>query len=151
MDEMAELMEFINEGSAEPAAVETSKGLSVETPAAVQDAQDKAATTSGASLGNLVKLPNLKDVPVPSGGVGILVLIALLIVFAIAQAPGQNVSRLVLIWQALLGQASLGGDGSTTATQSSIAAAAAQPWNPYHITPPSVAPGSAWNPYGIGG
>lgn len=54
------------------------------------------------ALGALV--PSVKDIPTPpTGGVGLLVFMALVVVFAITKAPGQDVTRLTLLWQAILG------------------------------------------------
>lgn len=50
--------------------------------------------------------PKIQDLPMPSGGIGILLAIILFIVFAINQAnPKTGESRLMLVWRSLMGAA----------------------------------------------
>lgn len=115
---------------AEAQAKDPENGLIVDKPQAVKDSQEKASE-SGEGKKSGVKstvkataktvdkatslIPKAKDVPVPKGGVGLLLTIALIIVLAINTAPGQSVSRLMLIWKAVIGKASLG-DSSQAST-----------------------------------
>jgi ABC-type cobalt transport system substrate-binding protein len=69
-------------------------------------------------LGSTV--PTLEDIPTPpSGGVGLLLFISLLVVFAITPVAGMGMTRLSLVWQALLGNYSIGGGGSSSSSGSS--------------------------------
>lgn len=58
-------------------------------------------------------VPTLDDFPVPSGGIGLLVFISLLVVFAITPVNGgSGMTRLQLLWQAVLGNYTLNGNGA---------------------------------------
>lgn len=90
----------INPGEKAEGIIDAAKG-------AANGSLDKA----GNALGSAV--PSLKDFPKPpSGGIGLLLFISLLIVFAISQAPGQEVTRLQLLWGAILGNYSYNGGDS---------------------------------------
>jgi hypothetical protein len=123
MPEMAIIEEFLAageagaagaaEGAATTAVAETSQavekaatGSNVEVtpPASVKETARKSRKSSGSKLGKFV--PSLNNFP--TGSVGLLVLIALFLVFAIVPAPGQRMSRLQLLWQAFLGNATFG-------------------------------------------
>lgn len=157
MEELAELEAFNAEGGEAATPEASGEKVSVDVPEKTKEAQAKAAKKKKTPLEAATALvPKASDVPVPTGGVGLLLFIALLIAFAIMPAPGQSVTRLVLIWKALIGQATLSGGSSSGGsdpygqyTNGQTTTAGAGSWNPYHITPPAVAPGSAWNPYGI--
>lgn len=58
-------------------------------------------------------VPTLDDFPVPTGGIGLLVFLALLIVFAFKPLE-KGGTRLSLIWQAILGNKTMGSDGSSS-------------------------------------
>lgn len=115
MEELAELEAFNAEGEeAATAAPETaSDKVTVDVPEKTKEAQAKAAKKKKTPIEQATALvPKVSDVPVPTGGVGLLLFIALLIAFAIMPAPGQGMTRLVLIWKALIGQATLPGGAS---------------------------------------
>lgn len=58
-------------------------------------------------------VPSLDDFPVPSGGIGLLLFISLLVVFAITPVNGgSGMTRLQLLWQAVLGNYTLNGNGA---------------------------------------
>lgn len=60
-------------------------------------------------------VPSIDDVPLPpAGGIGLLLFIALLIVFAIMPAGTGGESRLSLLWGAVLGNYTMKKGGSTT-------------------------------------
>lgn len=120
---LAILEDFLAEGTAgaEIAAGETAattgagdaaaaaSPVQVETPAAVETKEKKAAGKKG---GFSAAIPALDEIPTPKGGIAIMLCIALLLIFAIVPAPGQHITRLSLIWKAIVGQASLS-DGSS--------------------------------------
>lgn len=118
------LEDFLAEGTAEATAEgetaltavtgDNPGNVAVETPAAVEEKQKK--TPSKAKKAVAAAVPSLSDVPVPKGGVGIMLAIGLLIVFAIVPAPGQSITRLALIWKAITGQATLGDGTASNAT-----------------------------------
>lgn len=115
MEELADLEAYNAENeavSAEP----TGEKVAVDVPERVQEARTKAVKRSKKTpIEQATALvPNVSDIPVPTGGVGLLLLIALLIAFSIMPAPGQNVTRLVLIWKALIGQATLGASSNSS-------------------------------------
>lgn len=58
-------------------------------------------------------VPSLDDFNVPSGGIGLLLFISLLVVFAITPVSGgSGLTRLQLLWQAVLGNYTLNGNGA---------------------------------------
>lgn len=56
----------------------------------------------------------------PTGGVSLLIFLALFVVFAITTAPGQSMTRLQLLWASIMGNATLGDStgGTTVSTPS---------------------------------
>lgn len=61
-------------------------------------------------------VPTVEDYPTPVGGVGMLLFLALLIVFSISKVPGLNVTRLQLIWGSLLGNYAINRDVGNSET-----------------------------------
>jgi hypothetical protein len=90
--------------SAETTATNAAGNVEVTPPASTEEKARKSRRKSSIKMGDFV--PSLDDLP--TGSVGLMVLIALFLVFAIVPAPGQNMSRLQLLWQAFLGNASFG-------------------------------------------
>lgn len=93
--------------------------------------------------------PKLEDIPTPpSGGVGLLLFISLVIVFAITPVPGMGTTRLKLLWGAALGNFSLNsnqgkGGGGGNANSSGGGNSSAPPGlNP---------PGDPMNQWGVHG
>lgn len=80
------------------------------------DGKKKSEKILGAAV------PSLDDFPVPTGGIALLVFIALLLVFAINPAPGKKETRLQLVWGAILGNYSVNGSGGSGATQTAAPA-----------------------------
>lgn len=80
-------------------------------------------------------VPSLDDIPIPTGGIGLLVFISLLVVFAITPVNGgSGLTRLQLLWQAVLGNYTLNGNGAGVTHES----AGPQVTN---FTPVSTVPG----------
>lgn len=107
-EELANIAAFAEEGKAAEASAADS--LDAEGDNVKVDLEDGAPNRFSPSI------PKLPKVKVPTGGVGLLVMLCLLIVFAISKAPGQDVSRLKLIGMALLGTATLGDGGGSLST-----------------------------------
>lgn len=94
----------------------------------VADTKERATKVLGAAV------PDIGEIPVPSGGIGLLLFISLLMVFAITPINGTSgATRLQLLWGTMLGNYSIGSNKSSGGGKSSK---------------PSHSSGSASSPYG---
>lgn len=79
-------------------------------------------------------VPTISDLPnPPTGGIGLLLFIALLMVFAITPANSEGKTRLSLLWGAILGNYSLGDSTGGAADTSAAPSASAAPVNLSYI------------------
>lgn len=134
------LSDILNSPLSSPTVKENSPvkvNLGEKAEQSIEDAKAKSGgksilqTASGAKkntekvLGAAV--PSIYDLPTPpTGGIGLLLFIALLMVFAITPANSEGKTRLSLLWGAILGNYSLGdstGGASDTSAAPSVSVA----------------------------
>lgn len=89
-----------------------------------------------------IKVPSLDDMPVPSGGIALMLFLVLVCWLALIKAPGQNVTRLNLAWQALLGKARFGQAGSSGGNGVTSTSGQGQTVTQAVSQPPSIPQGS---------
>lgn len=88
----------------------------------IADTKEKAGKILGAAV------PDISEAPVPSGGIGLLLFLALLVVFAITPVNGTTgASRLSLLWGTILGNYSISGNRPAPSSKGSKSSTPALP------------------------
>lgn len=90
----------------------------------VADTKEKAGKILGAAV------PDISEVPVPSGGIGLLLFISLVVVFAITPANGTSgATRLQMLWGSMLGNYSIAGNRNSSKASGSSGSASSPSGN----------------------